>query len=531
MKLFVFFLFISMVSAVHVEIFTKNFAPFSFEGEGFSIDYLHEILVRTFGTNSLSTNIVVVSDNTAIFNSVLAYNSTSGNFSMGTAGISITPARVELGVFLPAFYREGGLRVMTHTQNSFEETVKRIISNFFLAFGLMILGVFVLVLFLFSLAWFSEFQFSGNEVPIFMDRDLRRKPRKITLYDVAECFQSCGCDNFTILTQKAHLVISEMLSAFMWVLYTLGGVKTGYPKSKGAQLIHSSCKFLAVLIVVVATATITTVFTKSSESTKINGFADLGSHTVCTTQGTTSLDFLTRRNFGYSILTKNSVSKMFDAFWNHECVAVVYDQPALQNALVDHGGGALIVGDFLTEDSYGIFMSPNNIHQNTLTKAVVELNTDTDKYNALKDKWLSDIKGKQGTTNIELPVLLFVLPVVIIIGVFILAIIPLYKGYEERTERYEEVIRAKHDTNYEDDYKELLKDEYDVHALWGNDWMLSERVGPVTKRALRVLYEMVLRSEGKDIHHIGKDSLPRRMSTFSIRKKSCEDSKEVEMNV
>uniref|UniRef100_A0A6C0ELI2 Solute-binding protein family 3/N-terminal domain-containing protein n=1 Tax=viral metagenome TaxID=1070528 RepID=A0A6C0ELI2_9ZZZZ len=349
-----------------------------------------------------------------------------------------------------------------------------------------------------------------------MNRDLRKTPRKVMFFDLFPFCERCCTSNFTILTQKGNLVFSEMLGAFLWVLYTMGGVKTGYPKSTGARIIHSSCKGLAVLIIVLATATITTVFTKSSSSTNIHGFADLGGHSVCTTPGTTSEDYLTKKNFGYTIVPKNSIDEMFAAFWNRKCDAVVYDQPALQNALVEHGGGAIIIGDFLTEDSYGIFMAPGNANQNVLTKAVVELNTDTEKYNALKSEWLADIKGKEGSTNVDLPLALFLVPPLIIVGVFVLAIIPLYKGYEERTEKYEEIIRAKHDTNYSDDYADLLKDEYDPHALWGNDWILSERVGPHVKRVLRVLYEMILKSEGKNIEYIGRESLPQRMSTFEL---------------
>uniref|UniRef100_A0A6C0EM89 Uncharacterized protein n=1 Tax=viral metagenome TaxID=1070528 RepID=A0A6C0EM89_9ZZZZ len=152
-----------LIPATHVEIYTANFAPFSYDGKGFSIDYLQEIIVRTFGTNQLTTHLNIVDNNAQIFSSVLAYNNTDSNFAMGTAGISITPARVELGVFLPAFYREGGLRVMVHTQNSFGETAKRTVSNFFLAFGLMVLAVFVLILF--HLHGSSSFSSLGMRFP------------------------------------------------------------------------------------------------------------------------------------------------------------------------------------------------------------------------------------------------------------------------------------------------------------------------------------------------------------------------------
>ena len=488
--------------AANVTIYTKNFAPFSLNGEGYSIDYMKEVLGDIYGTSGLVVDTVVLANNDAIFAAVLNHSATTTNFAAGTAGISITGAREALVDFLPPFF-QSGMQVLVHSSTNFDDVVSRVVRNVFIAFGFLLLGIAVFIYTFAPLAWFFELGFSGDEIPIFIDWNSRKTKRP-----------------------KWKRVGIEIFNAFRWTGLTLMGVDTGYPESVGAQWIHSFLKIMRIVIFMVGTAAFGTVMQVSTQTTHINGYNDLGGQVVCTVHGTTPQQFITQNNVGFQIVTSPDLDSMFDNFWGGVCSAVVYDFPALQNAIVEreqnHGNSnAVIVGPVFNKESYGIAVSPSlpGALEETLKQAVINLNNDHDRIAILTNKWFSKIEGTTGDNEIKVPVALIVVPCVLGIGILIVAVSWLYRNYEEKDENYEFRRREKNDNNYKDDLEELLQEEADNETIYrGDDWLLDKVVVPKVIRTLRVVYSMFLtlvENRKDEVEEVESRHLPKRVGTMA----------------
>jgi ABC-type amino acid transport substrate-binding protein len=381
--------------------------------------------------------------------------------------------------------------------------VSRVIRNVFIALGLLLLGIVVIIYTLAPLAWFFELGFSGDEIPIFIDWNSRKTKRP-----------------------KWQRIGIEIFNAFRWTGLTLMGVKTGYPESFGAQTIHSLLKLIGVVIFMIGIGAMSAVMQVSTETTHINSYNDLKGQVVCTVSGTTPQQFITQNNVGFQIVTSPDLDTMFDKFWGGVCGAVVYDFPALQNAIVEreqnHGdANGVIVGPVFNKESYGIAVSPSlpGALEETLKQSVINLNNDHDRIAILTNKWFSEIEGTTGDDEIKIPVALIVVPCVLGIGILIGAISWLYRNYEEKDENYEFRRREKNDNNYKDDLEELLMEEADNETIYkDDDWLLDKVVVPKVIRTLRVVYSMFLtlvENRKDDVAEIENRHLPKRVGTMA----------------
>jgi len=496
----------SPVSAVDVTVYTKDFPPFSLDGEGFSIDYVKQVLVDIYG-QAVNVNVTKLPGNQEIFDSLVNTNDTTSDFSLGTAGISITATRDANTPFLPPFF-QSGFQVMAHSNTSLNELVKRVVRNFFIVFGIFMLVLFLIVYIVGGLAWFFEFAFPGEgNIPIFIDYEARARGRK----PVVCCGYVC-----LWISPTLKVMMKEIWNAYYWTALTLGGVQTGYPVSKVTYNIHSILKGLRIAFFIIATASFTTVMQASSTTTKIDSYADLRENTVCTVSGSTSEAYLNQNNIGFGILEAPDVETMFDNFWAVSCDAVVYDFPALQAAIVErdneHGSAdAIIVGEIFNREYYGIATSqsmPDSLFA-TLKQAVITLNNNPQEYEALEGKWFNDIKNVSGDQKVDIPIAVYVVPSVLGIGILLMAMAWLYRRYDEKSELYRDLRKQKYDRDYRDDLQDVLRQESDIEPIYrGSDWLLDQIAIPYIIRILRVQYERELREKGVDIIQLEQGLAP-----------------------
>lgn len=489
--------------AEDVTIYTKDFAPFSLNGDGYAIDFATRMLKNIYG-QAVNIDVQVVSGNQAIFDNVLNNTDTLDNFTIGTAGISITSDREAVLDFLPPFF-QSGFQVLTHSETSLNAVAKKVVRNFGIAFGLILLAVFVIVYTIAPIAWFFEMGFSGDKIPIFINWNSRKDIEPI------EC---CGYV-FECITPRIRRMFMEFGHALIWTLYTMCGVETGYPNSKGARIIHASLKGLKILIFTISLAVFSAVAVTSTQTNSIKGFNDLEGTTVCTVTGSTSENYLELNNIGFGILKADNLEEMFQNFWAQRCDAVVYDFPALQSAIVEQekaGGGAdaVIVGAIFNREYYGIATKPGNPNFETLKQAVISLNNDNNAIVAMESKWFKHTAGVKGDDKVDWPVALFVVPSVMGIGLLILAIIWLYRNYDKKNIDYIKMRKEMANRDYVPELRDLIELEGGNDSiLMGQDETIDRWLTPMIMRILRVVYELELRWKGRDIHEVERDSLPR----------------------
>ena len=515
--------------AVNVTIYTKDFAPFSFNGEGYSIDFMNEVLSDIFG-HAAVTKVEVLAGNQQIFDKVLNGTDTTDTFAVGTAGISITAVREIILDFLPSFFASG-LQVMAHSNNNFADKMNKIIGNFFIALAILVGALLFFITVLAPMAWLAETQFPDKgTVPVFIDWRIRK-----ALQDVYKTVIDCKCFKFNV-SNKVYMMMADFWVSLQWTIFTIFGTLTGYPNGVVTRGLHVLMKGVAVLMIMVGTATFATVFSVSSESTSINDYAGLRGHVVCTVSGSTSETYLTQNNVGFGIHRSASVSEMFDSFWLRTCDAVVYDFPALQDAIVKReestgGANAAIVGQVFNKEFYGIATKPGNPYFETLRRAVITLNNDNERIVALEKKWFAKIEGVTGDKDVTIPKWVIVVPSVLGVCMFAVAIIWLYWNYNDHDAEYDIIRRDANDMDYRNDRVETLKMEQDVttRLLYGLDKTEDLIVSPYVIRIRRLLEEMILMFSGHDPSQIGKDQIARRVTTLSRTAMETAQAEDIEM--
>jgi ABC-type amino acid transport substrate-binding protein len=488
---------------VNITIYTKDFAPFSLNGKGYAIEYAERLILNLYGQTA-TTDIVVLPGNQEIFDNVLNHTDTATDFTMGTAGISITAAREAILDFSPAFF-QSGFQVLTHSSTSFSQLLRRVVRNICIYFGLLVLACVVLVITVAPLAWFFEMSFvPKDKVPIFIDWNSRRDLKPIQCGDYV-----CDC-----ITPRVVRMFTEFWHAFLWTMYTMAGVETGYPHSIGARYIHIFLKAMKLLIFTISVGAVAAISAASSTTTKINGYGDLDGHTVCTVTGSTSEVYLKANPNGFNILEATDLSEMFDNFWTRKCDAVVYDFPALQTAIVDRANtgqsaDAVIVGPLFNKESYGIVFKPGNPNYETLKQYVIALNADHGFIADLEEKWLKKTAGVTGEDDVDLPVALYVVPSVTGPILLILVIAWMYRNYDKKNHEYIKLRNEMANRDYAPELRDLVELEGGNDSiLMGQDETIDRWLTPMIIRSLRVLYELELRWKGRDVHEVERDVLP-----------------------
>lgn len=433
--------------AVNVTIVTKPFAPFVTQAgdTGYSIDYAKEMLTRTFGSINLTTQIVVVENNQQIFDMVRNYPVSNRQFAIGTAGITITAERDELGDFLPQFFTSG-FQILVKDKSSTNVYVTTVITRLMIALGVFLLVLVVLVYTLAAFIWAVEFKYCPEgQVPLFIDPAFRKERYTIHFGD------TCTCSRRTLLMGK------EIFNACKWTFRTLSGTRTAYPSSSQARSIHSGLKKLSSGFFLLALTTCTAIAALSGSNLTIKSYGDLPGNTVCTVVGSTSEFYLDRENNGFRISRRLSVDAMFVAFWDDKCDAVVYDFPILQQAVKDHGGGAIVVGKVFNVEHYGIFIREGNPYEEELGRTVNRMNLDATFIDGLTNKWFDPVDTTP-SSKFVLPIAIYIVFSLFGFVVFIIVFWYMQGHYAEHEDRHTKLFNDCRDNDYSDD-RERLKAE------------------------------------------------------------------------
>lgn len=485
---FCFLYFVTLVDSVNVTYYTTRSPPFSYEdGRGLTKDVIDEIL--KFTTN-VQMEIVVLDGNEEIFQALEARNDTADNFSLGGASITITNDREARVDFLPSYYNEGGLKVLAHSNASWSDLIKKVCKNLLVTFGLFVLGMAIMISVVGGIVWFFEFRspekgklplfFSGEDIQDTEDKKIVIKGKHI----------------FTI-TSNIKAMAKEIYNAYYWTTLTLAGSEIDNPNSAISYTIQSMLKMANKMIFILAIAVFTNVINKSTTTTKINGFGDLKGETICTDIGTTSEKFLDMNNFGYTVKRLDDLNKMFQAFWDGECEAVVYDNPLLKSAINERerlvgSVNAVIVGDFLTIENYGIATSqtlPRDTYE-ILKQEIIRLTGNKEKMDDLTKPWLQNSGGNEGDRKSDIPTWVWVLISITGLTVLMFLVLGTCGKYTKKSLKYKEMEENRYDDDYEDDLERLEALESDKSLIHRDvTWKMNKIVVPMTMRILRILME------------------------------------------
>lgn len=480
---------------ITIQRYSKPAAPFSENGQGFSIDISNYIFTRVFGNN------VIINDqeepnNNAMFDKVENYPDTPTNFAISIADTTKTAEREKRFDFSPSYYKTG-LKVMTRPDNDFQNIAKQIIINVVKVFGLLLAGVLFLISLLTPIAFFCEFWFCQEKIPIFINWHTRKLENRSTF----------------------KLMCTELWNTFIWTSYTFMGVQTGYPNSTSARIVHSIAKLFSKLTVWITIASLSAVMTINYHSSTINGYSDLSGTTVCTVVGTTSEAYIESNNIGFGINRKNTVEEMIEEFSRGACDAVIYDDGLLKNQIVklkEKNIDAVIVGDFLTNEDYGMIMNTGNPYYEDFKRAFIELNNNSEQMKIFENRWLKSFDNVSGKTNVDVPTAIIIVPCVLGVCLTVVAMVALYYWYEDKNEDFELLRREANDNDYENDLREVLEMEASNITIYkGVDESIDKVLVPYAIRSLRVLYEADLDRKGVDVDKVEEGLVPRKRRRFA----------------
>jgi len=396
--------------------------------------------------------------------------------NVGIASITRTASR-ERSLDFSHGYFQSGLQVMTHESGDFNALASRIIGNFFTALGFMVAVMLVIVSVMAPIVFLVEYLFvPEGTYPLFWTPN----------------------DGNT----KAERMAWGMVRAIGWTLFTILGTQTGYPRAFPSRIVHGFLKGLAVMIVIVATATFTSVFIVSTRTTDIENYNDLSSsHRVCTVEGTTSETYIRQNPHGFATVLQSTIEESLEDFWAKRCNAIIYDFPVLRASILQRGqegftADAKLVGDVFQPETYSIVLPQglNATLKETFNVAVLDVTEDTDFMDRLFTKYLADTGSSSDSDGLEVPLAWKLVPALIGIGVAVLVVALLWKWFDNRSAEFKKSWDDNNDDDYENDLEDIKRDEVNnVDYMYGVDWASELSLGLI-RRNLRVSYQANLRN-------------------------------------
>ena len=240
---------------------------------------------------------------------------TNGSIDVVVANLTITPERLDRFDFTYPFYTTGlGIAVPLKGENALIYIIKQLFSWTVLNILIMILLVLLIVS---IMVWFFERNlnsehFGGN-----------------TLEGIGSAFW------------------------FSAVTMTTVGYGDKHPKTTGGRIVSLIWMFIAVIVVSLFTATITSMLTVKQLKTSVRGLEDLKKNLLGTMPYTTSESFL--KNSLISFKTYKSVEEGLEAVTQGEIKAFVYDAPELRYMIKQKFQGKLeVLPNTYSQENYGI---------------------------------------------------------------------------------------------------------------------------------------------------------------------------------
>lgn len=332
----------SRASAEDLVVTTVTRAPFSMvengADTGFSIDLLNEVAKNLDWTYSINR----VQSFSDMLDAVQ-----NGTADAAIANISITASREAVMDFSQPIF-EAGLQIMTPSDPNTGSVWSILLSKDLV---LAIFGAFALLLGGGMLMW-----------------RLERKHQ----------------DYFDLTAREA------MFPAFWWALNLIvnGGFEERQPRTPlgrlfGVFLVISSLFFVSVFV-----ARITAAMTVGAIQANVSDINDLYGKNVGTIAGSTSADFLTKRDLGFS--SYENVDLLLEAFEASDIDAVVFDAPILAyyvNSQKDNR--ARLIGQVFLAENYGIALPSNSPLSEQINQSLLELREDGT-YDRVYRKWFGN---------------------------------------------------------------------------------------------------------------------------------------------
>lgn len=332
----------SRASAEDLVVTTVTRAPFSMvengADTGFSIDLLSEVAKNLDWTYTINR----VQSFSDMLDAVQ-----NGTADAAIANISITASREAVLDFSQPIF-EAGLQIMTPSDPNTGSVWSILLSKDLV---LAIFGAFALLLGGGMLMW-----------------RLERKHQ----------------DYFDLTAREA------MFPAFWWALNLIvnGGFEERQPRTPlgrlfGVFLVISSLFFVSVFV-----ARITAAMTVGAIQANVSDINDLYGKNVGTIAGSTSADFLTKRDLGFS--SYENVDLLLEAFEASDIDAVVFDAPILAyyvNSQKDNR--ARLIGQVFLAENYGIALPSNSPLSEQINQSLLELREDGT-YDRVYRKWFGN---------------------------------------------------------------------------------------------------------------------------------------------
>ncbi|GAA3859676.1 transporter substrate-binding domain-containing protein [Celeribacter arenosi] len=331
------------LSAQDLRVGTVTRLPFSMvengKETGFSLDLWAEVasdLGREYEVERFST-----------FGDMLAAVE-AGTVDAAVANISITAAREQVMDFSQPMF-EGGLQIMTPIEGSGMPVWQLIMSREFL---MWVAAAFAVL-------------FGGGMLMWRLERE--RQPY------------------FDLPARKA------MFPAFWWALNLVvnGGFEERQPQSPLGRIIGVFMVISSLFIVSLFVARITSVLTVEAIQSNVSGLSDLYKRDVGTVAGSTSAEFLDRRDIRY--IGYESPAEMLAAFEAGEINATVFDAPILAYyASHDARGKVELVGQAFLRESYGIALPSGSTLGEPINQSLLHLR-ENGTYSELYTKWFGTL--------------------------------------------------------------------------------------------------------------------------------------------
>ncbi|MBR9841808.1 MAG: transporter substrate-binding domain-containing protein [Rhodobacteraceae bacterium] len=181
-----------------------------------------------------------------------------------------------------------------------------------------------------------------------------------------------------------------MFPSFWWALNLVvnGGFEERMPMSRFGRVFAVFLVISSLFIVSIFVATITAAVTVDALQENVESINDLDNRRVATVSGSTSADFLAKRDIAFAGYA--NPHEMLAAFTEGKADAVVFDGPILAYyVMADSAGEARLIDRVYRPENYGIALPAGSPLREEINRALLALREDGS-YGALVDKWFGE---------------------------------------------------------------------------------------------------------------------------------------------
>jgi len=394
----------------------------------------------------------------------------SDTLCIGAAAISITSKRMKQHPSLSFLvsYHTSHLRLL---RSEAKPRATQMISSLANSFSLVPLGVVLLLTFFLLimtlLVWCLEMLQHGDKVPIFTPAEREQE---------TEASDRAGAllRSLTALFEQCKLLRSFVLAA-RWTLGIFLGARYALPHSALARGMHPILITVRRIVILIASATLTAVFTQFAISSltapKLQNLT--AADTVCSNkESTANTNFVLKmeKSLQFEIVPCESREDMFDKYFNEACNVIIYDDLLLKGELKrrknqqpqdtwDLRLKRSIIGDEnLNFDPYGMWMNNSHWLYTRVNKKLIDVARDLKFREETLSKYLkedsTDSSETAGLGNMASWHDLFVVGIAIVLSVLVGVSILVHSRRKELEKKISDV-RGNKDNPIVDDYQQV----------------------------------------------------------------------------